>query len=71
MLALRLQAPDPSLVTRFTTLARMQLLMTTLLALDIALPAKQPVQLYIRDEPHYSSMGELEGMIQEIMRLAG
>jgi hypothetical protein len=29
------------------------------------------VRLHIRDEPHCSSMGELEEMIQEIMRLAG
>jgi hypothetical protein len=55
----------------FTTLARTRLLVTTLLALDTALPAKQPVQLYIRNEPHWSSMGELGEMIQEIMGLAG
>jgi hypothetical protein len=55
----------------FTTLARTRLLVTTLLALDTALPAKQPVQLYIRNEPHCSSMGELGEMIQEIMGLAG
>jgi hypothetical protein len=71
MLALRLQDPDLSLAMPFTTLARTRLLVITLLALDTALPAEQPVQLYICDEPHCSSMGELGEMIQEIMRLAG